>query len=136
MVKNRRKQQTTLTGALIGAAVAVICCAIGAMLVTYGTLNELLEQPGNGTAVLIVIMMAVIVGGLSGTFVVGEKRMMTGVLSGGILLAVILAAALLLDGPFNSLLPTTASVAIGTVIVCVLCMKKQKKWRHPKSVYR
>jgi hypothetical protein len=136
MTKNRRKQQTTLTGALIGAVVAVICCAIGAVLVTYGVLNELLSQQGNGIAVFGTIMISTIVGGLRTVSVVGDNRVVSGALSGVILLALILSAGLLLDGPFVGALSITASVAVGTMIVCVLCMKKQKKLRRPKSTSR
>ena len=53
-----------------------------------------------------------------------------------VLLALILSSGLLLDGPFVGALSITASVAVGTMIICVLCMKKQKKLRRPKSTYR
>ena len=136
MTKNRRKQQTPLTGALIGTVVAVICCAIGAVLVTYGVLNGLLSQQGSGIAVFGTIMISTIVGGLRAVSVVGDNRVVSGALSGVILLALILSAGLLLDGPFVGALSITASVAVGTMIVCVLCMKKQKKLRRPKSTSR
>lgn len=136
MTKNRRKQQTPLTGALIGTVVAVICCAIGAVLVTYGVLNGLLSQQGSGIAVFGTIMISTIVGGLRAVSVVGDNRVVSGALSGVILLALILSAGLLLDGPFVGALSITASVAVGTMIICVLCMKKQKKLRRPKSTYR
>ena len=136
MTKNRRKQQTPLVGALIGTVVAIICCVIGAVLVTYGVLNGLLSQQGSGIAVFGTIMISTIVGGLRAVSVVGDNRVVSGALSGVILLALILSAGLLLDGPFVGALSITASVAVGTMIVCVLCMKKQKKLRRPKSTYR
>ena len=136
MTKNRRKQQTPLTGALIGTAVAVICCAIGAVLVTYGVLNELLSQQGSGIAVFGTIMISAIVGGLCAISVVGDNRLVSGALSGVILLALILSAGLLLDGLFVGVLPIAASIAVSTLVVCILCMKKQKKLRLPKSAYR
>ena len=136
MTKNRRKQQTPLVGALIGTVVAIICCVIGAVLVTYGVLNGLLSQQGSGIAVFGTIMISTIVGGLRAVSVVGDNRVVSGALSGVILLALILSAGLLLDGPFVGALSITASVAVGTMIVCVLCMKKQKKLRLPKSAYR
>lgn len=136
MTKNRRKQQTPLVGALIGTVVAIICCVIGAVLVTYGVLNGLLSQQGSGIAVFGTIMISTIVGGLRAVSVVGDNRVVSGALSGVILLALILSAGLLLDGPFVGALSITASVAVGTMIVCVLCMKKQKKLRRPKSTSR
>ena len=136
MTKNRRKQQTPLVGALIGTVVAIICCVIGAVLVTYGVLNGLLSQQGSGIAVFGTIMISTIVGGLRAVSVVGDNRVVSGALSGVILLALILSAGLLLDGPFVGALSITASVAVGTMIICVLCMKKQKKLRRPKSTYR
>ena len=136
MTKNRRKQQTTLTGALIGAVVAVICCAIGAVLITYGVLNELLSQQGSGIAVFGTIMISAIVGGLCAISVVGDNRLVSGALSGVILLALILSAGLLLDGLFVGVLPIAASIAVSTLVVCILCMKKQKKLRRPKSTSR
>ena len=136
MTKNRRKQQTPLVGALIGTVVAILCCVIGAVLVTYGVLNGLLSQQGSGIAVFGTIMISTIVGGLRAVSVVGDNRVVSGALSGVILLALILSAGLLLDGPFVGALSITASVAVGTMIVCVLCMKKQKKLRRPKSTSR
>lgn len=136
MTKNRRKQQTPLAGALIGTVVAIICCVIGAVLVTYGVLNGLLSQQGSGIAVFGTIMISTIVGGLRAVSVVGDNRVVSGALSGVILLALLLSSGLLLDGPFVGALSITASVAVGTMIICVLCMKKQKKLRRPKSTYR
>lgn len=136
MTKNRRKQQTPLVGALIGTVVAIICCVIGAVLVTYGVLNGLLSQQGSGIAVFGTIMISTIVGGLRAVSVVGDNRVVSGALSGVILLALLLSSGLLLDGPFVGALSITASVAVGTMIICVLCMKKQKKLRRPKSTYR
>ena len=136
MTKNRRKQQTPLVGALIGTVVAIICCVIGAVLVTYGVLNGLLSQQGSGIAVFGTIMISTIVGGLRAVSVVGDNRVVSGALSGVILLALLLASGLLLDGPFVGAPSITASVAVGTMIICVLCMKKQKKLRRPKSTSR
>ena len=136
MTKNRRKQQTPLTGALFGTAVAVICCAIGAVLVTYGVLDELLSQQGSGIAVFGTIMISAIVGGLCAISVVRDNRVVSGALSGVILLALNLSAGLLLDGLFVGVLPIAASIAVSTLVVCILCMKKQKKLRLPKSAYR
>ena len=136
MTKNRRKQQTPLVGALIGTVVAIICCVIGAVLVTYGVLNGLLSQQGSGIAVFGTIMISTIVGGLRTVSVVGDNRVVSGALSGVILLALILLSGLLLDGPFVGALSITPSVAVGTMIICVLCMKKQKKLRRPKSTSR
>ena len=136
MARNNRKQHTVLSGAFLGACVTVLCYAVGTAVIAYCTLNELLGQQGSGIGVLMTIVLSVTVGEWIAASTVSEKNMLTSVLSGAILMLVALSGALLLDGPFVNALPTAGAISVGTIVVCVLCMKRQKKQPHRKSAYR
>ena len=136
MTRNNRKQYTLLAGGFLGAVFSVLFCAAGAALVAYCTLNELLGQQGSEVSVRVSIMLSVMAGGWIAVTTVGEKKMLACILSGAIVMLAILSAALLLDGPFVSAFSTAAAIGIGTILVCVLCMKRQKKQLHRKRAYR
>ena len=136
MARNNRKQYTVLSGAFLGVGVAVLCCAAGAALIAYCALNELMGQRGSEMSVLMTIVLSVTVGGWIAASAVGEKKILACMLSGAIVLLALLSSALLLDGPFASVLPTAAAIVVGTILVCVLCMKRQKKQPRRKSTYR
>lgn len=136
MAKNKRKKHTILSGAFAGMAVTVMCCSAGAALVAYCALNEWFTQQGSGIGIAFIVVLSVMAGDMIAASTVSEKKVLTGILSSAIVLLAILSVALLLDGPFMSILPTTASIGIGTIIVCLIYMKKQKKPRHCKNAYR
>lgn len=131
MGKTKTKLYGDIPGVLLGAGCMTIMCLGGLVVLTQLILSGKAGEESANLYALVLLFLSALVGSQISSST-AERKLVGTVAGAAVFVLLLIITGLAMEGAFSRVLPCVGSVAAGSAVSCVLCLKKKEKGQHRK----